>query len=102
MEFAMQKVLEKEIMSAKELIQEIDGMEDYEIDENLSRGDYKALYNSLAEKEVYSKEEIKQDLLMAKDDFNKEEMGEKTDVEDYVEEYNFYEEKNKHLDEEMK
>ena len=100
MEFAMQKVLEKEIMSAKELIQKIDGMEDYEIDENLSRGDYKALYNSLAEKEVYSKEEIKQDLLMAKDDFNKEEMGEKTDVEDYVEEYNFYEEKNKHLDEE--
>jgi possible relaxase len=100
MEFAMQKVLEKEIMSAKELIQEIDGMEDYEIDEDLSRGDYKALYNSLAEKEVYSKEEIKQDLLMAKDDFNKEEMGEKTDVEDYVEEYNFYEDKNKDLDEE--
>ena len=89
MEFAMQKVLEKEIISAKELIQEIDGMENYEIDEDLSRGDYKALYNSLAEKEVYSKEEIKQDLLMAKDDFNKEEMGEKTDVEDYEEEYRF-------------
>ena len=66
MEFAMQKVLEKEIMSAKELIQEIDGMEDYEIDENLSRGDYKALYNSLAEKEVYSKEEIKKDILLNK------------------------------------
>ena len=92
MEFAMQKVLEKEIMSAKELIQEIDGMEDYEIDEDLSRGDYKALYNSLAEKEVYSKEEIKQDLLMVKDEllFDREK----------IEEYNFYEEKNKDLDEE--
>lgn len=83
MEFAMQKVLEKEIMSAKELIQEIDGMEDYEIDEDLSRGDYKALYNSLAEKEVYSLEEIKQDLLFEKELEN-----------------NFYEEKNKDLDEE--
>lgn len=82
MEFAMQKVLEKEIMSAKELIQEIDGMEDYEIDENLSRGDYKALYNSLAEKEVYSKEEIKKDLLFEK------------------ELENDYQEKNKDLDEE--
>lgn len=80
MEFAMQKVLEKEIMSAKELIQEIDGMEDYEIDEDLSRGDYKALYNSLAEKEVYSLEEIKKDILMAKDDFDKEKMDEKTDT----------------------
>ena len=83
MEFAMQKVLEKEIISAKELIQEIDGMEDYEIDEDLSRGDYKALYNSLAKKEVYSLEEIKQDLLFEKELEN-----------------NFYEEKNKDLDEE--
>lgn len=82
MEFAMQKVLEKEIISAKELIQEIDGMENYEIDEDLSRGDYKALYNSLAEKEVYSKEEIKKDLLFEK------------------ELENDYQEKNKDLDEE--
>ena len=101
MEFAMQKVLEKEIMSAKELIQEIDGMEDYEIDEDLSRGDYKALYNSLAEKEVYFKEEIKRDILITKvlekDIENKEELEKIQNEILNLKEYNCKEELSRYM-----
>lgn len=64
MEYGMKEVLYNEIESAKEVIQEIDGMEDYEMDRDLylSRGDYKALYNSLSGEEFYTKDEILQDI----------------------------------------
>lgn len=101
MEFGMQKFLEKEISNALEYIQEIDGMEDYEIDEDLSRGDYKVLYNSLAEKEVYSKSEIKKDIFMEKvlkkDIKNKEELEKIQNEILNLKEYNCKEELSRYM-----
>lgn len=67
MEFGMKKIVNDEIENASNDIRFLTGINNYKIDKNnISRGDLKAIRNSIVEREDYSKEEIKKDILLNK------------------------------------
>jgi hypothetical protein len=67
MEFGMKKIVNDEIENASNDIRFLTGIDNYKIDkDNISRGDLKAIRNSIVEREDYSKEEIKKDILLNK------------------------------------
>ena len=67
MEFGMKKIVNDEIENASNDIRFLTGIDNYKMDkDNISRGDLKAIRNSIVEREDYSKEEIKKDILLNK------------------------------------
>lgn len=102
MEFGMKKIVNDEIENASNDIRFLTDIDNYKIDkENISRGDLKAIRNSIVEREDYSNEEIKRDILITKvlekDIENKEELEKIQNEILNLKEYNCKEELSRYM-----
>ena len=102
MEFGMKKIVNDEIENASNDIRFLTGIDNYKIDkDNISRGDLKAIRNRIVEREDYSNEEIKRDILITKvlekDIENKEELEKIQNEILNLKEYNCKEELSRYM-----
>lgn len=102
MEFGMKKIVNDEIENASNDIRFLTGIDNYKIDkDNISRGDLKAICNRIVEREDYSNEEIKRDILITKvlekDIENKEELEKIQNEILNLKEYNCKEELSRYM-----